>query len=173
MLELKVKDIRETFEETLGKFYAFPDFSINPTKVMDRDKEFRIEFRIYDAEFWMDIDPSIASVRIATRTLGVLDSIQMWLSKPFEYDKKKFEFGWRKDLEAFFDAFREALLEKVKKIQKANMAAIYGSSTKVNEPKSVMAQCIDAVYGNSTETKSKELKPSIFNSLKDDEDEYI
>lgn len=159
---LRIKDIREVLEKTLSMFYAFPDFSINPTKVMDRDKEFRIEFRIYDAEFWMDIDPSIASVRIATRALGVLDSIQMWLSKPFEYDKKKFEFGWRKDLEAFFDAFQEALLQKVKKTEPA-------------ETKSVMAQCIDAVYGNSTETKSKELKPSIFNSLKndEDEDEYI
>lgn len=153
MLELKVKDIRETFEETLGKFYAFPDFSINPTKVMDRDKEFRIEFRIYDAEFWMDIDPSIASVRIATRVLGVLESIQMWFSKPFEYDKSKFEFGWRTDLEVFFDAFHEALLEKLAKTQKANMAAVYGSSTKADETKT-----------------------SIFNGLKEDkeeEDEYI
>ena len=178
MLELKVKDIRETFEETLGKFYAVPDFSINPTKVMDRDKEFRIEFRIYDAKFWMDIDPSIASVRIATRALGVLDaidSIQMWLSKPFEYDKKKFEFGWRTDLEAFFDAFQEALLENSRKRGRR----VLGSSTKVDEPKSGIAQCIDAVYGKANETKdttSKDInKPSIFNSLKndEDEDEYI
>lgn len=179
MLELKVKDVRETFEETLGKFYAFPDFSLGSTKVMDKDETFRIEFRIYNDELWMDIKPSIDSVRVVTRSLNApeLDTIQIWLSKPYDYDKAKFKFGWRKDLEEFFDAFHEALLEKLQKTQKTTASAVYGSSTKVDESKSVVAQCIDAVYGNSAETKTKEVTTtSIFNNLKEDkeeEDEYI
>lgn len=181
MLELKVKDVREALEETLGKFYAFPDFSLGSTKVMDKDKTFRIEFRIYDSEFWMNIEPSIDSISIATRSLNGpdhLDSIQMWFA-PTEYEKSKFEFGWRKDLETFFDAFHDALIEKLKKTQKTQAASVYGSSTKADEPKSVVAQCIDAVYGSAKVDESKvgeckiAGKPSIFNSLKDDEDEYI
>lgn len=45
---------------------------------------------------------------------------------------------------------------------------------KTGETKSVMAQCIDAIYGKPSEAKTTEKKASIFNSLKDDEeDEYI
>lgn len=179
MLSLSIKDIRDTLTDVLFKFYSLADFAVRGTKVKDKDKEFRIEFRIYDTEFWMDIDPSIDSIRIATRSLNGpdhLDSIQMWFA-PSEYEKKKFEFGWRKDLEAFFDAFHEALVEKVEKKQKTTAAGVYGSSTKVDEPKSLVAQCIDAVYGKANETKdeTKATKPSIFNGLddQDDRDEYI
>ena len=157
MLELKVKDIRETFVETLEKFYAFHDFSVSSTKVMDKDKTFRIEFRIYDSEFWMDIEPAIYCVHITTRSFGEsdhLDMLHIWL-RPYRYDKEHFTFGWRKDLEAFFDAFHEALVKKVEKKQKTTAASVYGSSTKADEAK----------IGKS--------KTSIFNSLKDDEDEYI
>jgi len=179
---LTIKDIREVFEKTLSMFYADADFAVASTKVMNKTKDFRIEFRIYDAEFWMCIDPSIGMVHIGTRSLGGpdrLDTINIWYSDwLFDYYKDKFEFGWRTDLEQFFDAFRENLLEKVKETQKTTAASVYGSSTaKPAETKSVMAQCIDAVidavYGNSTETKSKEVKASIFNGLKDGEDEYI
>lgn len=179
MLSLSIKDIREVFSDTLFKFYSLSDFSISSTKVKDKDKEFRIEFRIYDTKFWMDIDPSIDSIHIATRSINGpdrLDSIQMWFA-PSEYDKKKFEFGWRKDLEAFFDAFHEALVDQVEKKQKTTAASVYGSSTLVDEPKSVVAQCIDAVYGSTKVDESKvgEAKPSIFNGLddQDDRDEYI
>lgn len=157
MLSLTIKEIRDALSNTLFDHYSLADFAIRGTKVKDKDKEFRIEFRIYDAEFWMDIDPSIDSIRIGTRSLGGpdrLDTTQKWFA-PTEYDKKKFEFGWRKDLEAFFDAFHEALVEKVEKKQKTTAAGVYGSSTKADEAK----------IGKS--------KPSIFNSLKDDEDEYI
>lgn len=176
---LRIKDIREVLEKTLSIFYADADFAVASTKVMNKTKDFRIEFRIYDAEFWMDIDLGIDSVHIGTRSLGDvdhIDSLQMWLSKPYEYNTDKFDFSWRKDLEYFFDAFHAALLEKVKETQKTTAASVYGSSTaKPAEIKSVMAQCIDAVYGNSTETKSKEVKASIFNGLDDqeDRDEYI
>jgi hypothetical protein len=180
MLSLTIKDIREAFSDTLFKFYSLSDFTMRGTKTKDKDKEFRIEFRIYDSEFWMDIDPSIDSIHIGTRSFGGpdhLDTIQMWLSKPFDYDKDNFQFGWRTDLEEFFDAFRENLLEKVKETQKTTAASVYGSSTKVDEPKSVVAQCIDAVYGKANETKdeTKATKPSIFNGLDDqeDRDEYI
>lgn len=154
MLSLSVKEVRSIFEETLFKFYSTADWSIASTKVRDKDKEFRIEFRIYDESFWMDIDPAIDSIHIATRSFGEpghLDSIQMWLSKgSCEYEKAKFDFGWREDLEEVFDALYKALMEKVEKTQKTQAASVYGSSTKVGEPKT-----------------------SIFNGLKDNEDEYI
>lgn len=177
MLSLKIKDIRDVLTDTLFENYALADFAVRGTKTT-KDKEFRIEFRIYDSEFWVSVDTAIDSIRVCSRSLGGpdrLDSIQMWLTKPFEYDKSKFEFGWRTDLERFFDDFHAALLEKVKKTQKTNASSVYGSSTKVDEPKSVLAQCIDAVYGNSAETKTKEVATSIFNGLDDqeDRDEYI
>lgn len=137
MLSLTIKDIRKVLEETLSKFYDFVDYSIEATKVMDRSKEFRIEFRIYDSHFWIDIDPEIDSVYIASRSFSAdhLDSIQMWLSKPFEYDKNKFEFGWRSDIERFFDAFHDYLNEKVKsnKLQ-ITSESIIGKSTKDDAP---------------------------------------
>lgn len=162
MLELKVKDVRETFEETLGKFYAFPDFSLGSTKVMDKDKTFRIEFRIYDSEFWMNIEPAIYHVHIATRSFGEpdhLDMLHIWL-RPYRYDKEHFTFGWRKDLECFFDAFHAALLEKVMKDQKVTAAGVYGSSaTKPDEGEGKAGAAAIA---------------AILDGLKDDrEDEYI
>lgn len=160
MKTLTVKDIRDVLSNTLFDHYSLADFAIRGTTVKNKEKEFRVEFRIYDSEFWMSIDTAIDSIRIATRSLNGpdrLDTIQIWLSKPFEYDKAKFEFGWRKDLETFFDSFHEALLEKVEKKQKTTAASVYGLSTK--------------------DTEAKETKPSIFNSLKEDdkeeEDEYI
>lgn len=185
MLSLKIKDIRDVLTDTLFEHYALDDFSVGGTKTNDKDAEFSIEFRIYDNEFRMNIKPSIDSVRVVTRSLNApdLDTIQIWLSKPYDYDKAKFKFGWRKDLEAFFDAFHEALLEKLAKTQKANMAAVYGSSTKAAETsKSVVAQCIDALYSSAKVDESKseravnDIKTSIFNGLKEDkeeEDEYI
>lgn len=158
MLSLTIKDIREAFSDTLFKFYSLSDFAMRGTKTKDKDKEFRIEFRIYDSEFWMDIDPSIDLIHIGTRSFGGpdhLDTIQMWLSKPFDYDKDNFQFGWRTDLESFFDSFHKALMEKVEKAQKTTAASVYGVSTK--------------------DTEAKERKPSIFNGLDDQEgrDEYI
>lgn len=183
MLSLSIKEIRDVLSNTLFDYYSLADFAIRGTKTKDKDKEFRVEFRIYDTEFWMDIDPSIDSIRIATRSLNGpdhLDSIQMWFA-PSEYEKSKFAFGWRKDLEAFFDAFHEALVDQAEKKQKTTAASVYGSSTKVDEPKSVVAQCIDAVYGSTKVDESKvgeakiADKPSIFNGLddQDDRDEYI
>lgn len=168
MLSLMIKDIRKVLEETLAKFYDFADYSIGSTKVNDSSKEFRIEFRIYDSEFWMDIDPSIDSIHIGTRSFGEpghRDTIQMWLSKPFDYDKDKFQFGWRTDLETFFDAFHEALLEKLKKTQK----------TTADEEGGAGAAVIAAILGGLDTNKSatKDNKTSIFNNLKDGEDEYI
>lgn len=208
MLELKVKDVRETFEETLGKFYAFPDFSVGSTKVMDKDKTFRIEFRIYDSEFWMNIEPAIYCVHIATRSFGEpdhLDMLHIWL-QPYRYDKEHFTFGWRKDLECFFDAFEASLREKVERVRSASTskddhldqlmkkidAELTGSyeeyaatakADEANKEKSVIAQCIDAIYGSPAKVDEAKIgeakiadKPSIFNSLKEDdedEDEYI
>lgn len=161
MLSLLIKDIRNVLEETLKKFYDFADYSIGSTKVIDKSKEFRIEFRIYDASFWMDIDPAIDSMHIATRSFGEpdhLDSLQIWLSKPYQYDKERFDFGWRSDLECFFDGLQAYLEEKVEQTHRAPVA-------KVDE-----ARIGEAVIGGN---KSPEKKASIFNSLKDDEDEYI
>jgi hypothetical protein len=163
MLELKVKDVRETFEETLGKFYADADFSVGSTKVMDKDKTFRIEFRIYDSEFWMNIEPAIYCVHIATRSFGEpdhLDMLHIWL-RPYRYDKEHFTFGWRKDLETFFDSFHKALLEKLNKNQKTGAAAVYGSS--------IFNGLKDNEDGDD-EAKTGENKTSIFNGLKDNED---
>lgn len=215
MLELKVKDVRETFEETLTKFYAFPDFSVGSTKVMDKDKTFRIEFRIYDSEFWMNIEPAIYCVHIATRSFGEpdhLDMLHIWL-RPYRYDKEHFTFGWRKDLECFFDTFEASLREKVERVRSASTsnapepnvkigplkedlimknlemeeAASYeeyvAEAKKADEAKkekSVIAQCIDAIYGSPAKIGESKIgeakiagKPSIFNSLKDDEDEDV
>jgi hypothetical protein len=214
---LRIKDIREVLEKTLSMFYAFPDFSINPTKVMDRDKEFRIEFRIYDAEFWMDVDPLIDSIHIGTRSFGEpdhLDSIRIWLQKPYHYNTERFEFGWRSDLKWFFDGLLAYLEERVEKMHnppadkaaepnikigplredlimknlEMEEAAAYeeymaeakkADEAKTGESISVLAQCIDAIYGSPAkigeskigESKIGESKTSIFNSLKDDEDE--
>ena len=210
MLELKVKDIRETFEETLEKFYALLDFSVGSTKVMDKDKTFRIEFRIYDSEFWMDIEPAIYCVHIATRSFGEpdhLDMLHIWL-RPYRYDKEHFTFGWRKDLECFFDAFEASLREKVERVRSASTsnalepinlwkeeAASYEQyvadppKTKFGQvlacdanKRSVLSQILDAMNEETPVAKVDESKvgeckitdkPSIFNSLKDDEDEYI
>lgn len=178
MLSLSIKEIRDALTNALSEHYALDDFSVGGTKTNDKDAEFRIDFRIYDNEFRMDIKPSIDSVRVVTRSLNApdLNTIQIWLSKPYDYDKAKFKFGWRNDLETFFDAFHVALLEKVQKTQKTTASAVYGSSTKTGETKSVMAQCVDAIYGKPSEAKTTETKASIFNNLKDDkeeEDEYI
>ena len=223
MLELKVKDIRETFEETLEKFYALLDFSVGSTKVMDKDKRFRIEFRIYDSEFWMDIEPAIYCVHIATRSFGEpdhLDMLHIWL-RPYRYDKEHFTFGWRKDLECFFDAFEASLREKVERVRSASTSNAPEPNVKIgplnvdnltnyleeeeavsyeeyvaDPPKtkfgqvlacdankrSVLSQILDAMNEETPVAKVDESKvgeckitdkPSIFNSLKDDEDEYI
>ena len=173
MLPLTIKDIRNALEKILRKQFDFVDFSIEPTKVMNRSEEFSIIFKIYEDEFWIDVSPNINKLYIGTRSLGEpghIDSVHIWLSTPFEYDKKKFEFGWRKDLEIFIDALYEHLKEMAEK--------------------KVLEQCIDSVYGKEAETKTDEPpvavigeskigeckiadKPSIFNGLKDDEDEYI
>jgi hypothetical protein len=75
MKTLTVKDIRKILEDTLTKFYDFVDYGISSTKVMDRSKEYRIEFRIYDASFWMDVDLAIDSIHIGTRSFGDVDHI--------------------------------------------------------------------------------------------------
>ena len=165
---LRIKDIREVLEKSLSMFYAEVDYSIRPTRVMNKTKDFRIEFRIYDAEFWMDVDLAIDSIHIGTRSFGDvdhIDSLQMWLSKPYEYKTDKFEFAWRKDLEYFFDGLHAYLKERVERTHNAPAA----------KEKSVIAQCIDSIYGKTTEAKTVEAKPSIFKGLDDqeDRDEYI
>lgn len=180
---LTIKDIREVLEKTLSMFYADADFAVASTKTMDKDKEFRIEFRIYDGTFWMGVDTAIDSIRICTRSLHPdgLDSIHIWYSAPFDYYKDKFEFGWRTDLEQFFDAFRENLLEKVKETQKTTAASVYGSSTKAAEigegeaGASVIAAILNGLDDKANDAKAKERKTSIFNGLDSDEDrdEYI
>lgn len=198
MLELKVKDVRETFEETLGEFYAFPDFSVGSTKVMDKDKTFRIEFRIYDSEFWMNIEPAIYCVHIATRSFGEpdhLDMLHIWL-RPYRYDKEHFTFGWRKDLEYFFDAFNAHLIEKIEAVHKdavdrcdTKTTEDDGSNIKIGpfkednlmnyleeeEAASLEEYIADAKVDESKVGECKIAdKPSIFNGLKEaDEDEYI
>ena len=200
-MELKVKDVREALEETLGKFYADADFSVGSTKVMDGTHEFRIEFRIYDSEFWMNIGPAIYCVHIATRSFGEpdhLDILHIWL-RPYRYDKEHFTFGWRKDLECLFDAFEASLRERVEKMQKTDAASVYGSSAsgaEIGEDKvggtvlaagdgqlggAVIAAILNGLDDKSKQLKAKdaeakETKTSIFNGLKEDkeeEDEYI
>jgi hypothetical protein len=186
MLSLTIKDIRDGLTDALFEHYSLADFAVRGTTVKDKEKEFRIEFRIYDSEFWMDIDPSIDSIHIGTRSFGGpdrLDTIQIWLSKPFEYDASKFEFGWREDLKVFFDSFHKALMEKVEKAQKTTAGSVYGSSAKPVETETgegkagaaVIAAILDGLDTNKSATKDN--KPSIFNSLKEDdkeeEDEYI
>lgn len=65
-MSLTIKDIRDVLTDTLFNFYSLSDFTIRGTKVRAKEQEFRIEFRIYDNEFWMDVDPSIDSVYIGT-----------------------------------------------------------------------------------------------------------
>ena len=177
---LRIKDIREVLEKTLSMFYSAVDYSIRPTRVMNKTKDFRIEFRIYDAEFWMDIDLAIDSIHIGTRSFGDvdhIDSLQMWLSKPYEYKTDKFEFAWRKDLEYFFDGLQAYLVERVERTHNAPAT----KDDEAKKEKSVIAQCIDAVYGSAKVDESKvgeckiAGKPSIFNSIDTDEnrDEYI
>lgn len=213
MLSLLIKDIRNVLEETLKKFYDFADYSIGSTRVIDNSKEFRIEFRIYDASFWMDIDPAIDSIHIATRSFGEpdhLDSLQIWLSKPYQYDTERFDFGWRSDLECFFDTFHSNLKERVEKTHNPSAdkaaepnikigpfkedqlmkyleeeeAASYEEYAENPPKKSVLSQILDAMNEETPVAKVDESKvgeckiadkPSIFNSLKDDEDndEYI
>lgn len=187
MLNLTIKDIRKVLEETLSKFYDFVDYSVRPTKVMDRDKEFRIEFRIYDAEFWMDVDPVIDSIHIGTRSFGEpdhLDSIVIWLQKPYHYSTERFEFGWRSDLEWFFDGLLAYLEERVEKMHnppadKAAEPNIKIGPFKEDQLMKYLEEEEAASYeeyiadAKGDEAKTGETKPSIFNSLKDDEDEYI
>lgn len=185
MLSLTIKDIRDGLTDTLFEHYSLADFAVRGTTVKDKDKEFRIEFRIYDSEFWMDVDPEIDSIHIGTRSFGGpdrIDSIQMWFS-PSEYDKAKFQFGWRTDLERFFDAFHEALVEKVEKKQKTTAGSVYGSSTKPVETETgegkagaaVIAAILNGLDDKANNAKAKERKPSIFNGLdnQEDRDEYI
>jgi len=183
-LIMLVKEIREILEKTLGKFYADADFAVASTKVMDDFHEFRIEFRIYDAEFWMGINTVLEHVYIESQSFGEAGAgiISIWF-RPYRYDKKRsdekdFSFGWRTDLESFFDAFHATLLEKVKETQKTTAASVYGSSTKAAEigegeaGASVIAAILDGLDTKKDETKDCN-KPSIFNSLKDDEDEDL
>ena len=183
LMLLRIKDIREVLEKTLSMFYADADFSVGSTKVMNKTKDFRIEFRIYDAEFWMDIDLGIDSVHIGTRSLGDvdhIDSLQMWLSKPYEYNTDKFDFSWRKDLEYFFDGLHEYLKERVERAHNPRTtedtetkASIF-SNLKDEEGKAgaaVIAAILNGLDDKANDAKAKENKTSIFNNLKDDEDE--
>lgn len=187
MLSLTIKDIRKVLEETLSKFYDFVDYGINPTKVMASTKEFRIEFRIYDADFWINIDPAIDSIYIGTRSFGDvdhIDSLQMWLSKPYEYDTEKFDFGWREDLEWFFDGFHAYLEERVERAHNAPDAKDPETKTSIfnnlkdDEGKTgaaVIAAILGGLKDKEDKSKTVEAKPSIFNGLDDqeDRDEYI
>lgn len=165
---LTIKNIRDILEKTLRKHFDFVDFGINPTKVMAMTKEFRIEFRIYDADFWINVDPAIDSIYIGTRSFGEpdhLDSIQIWLSRPYQYDTEKFDFGWRIDLKTFFNDFHSYLKEKVE----SNKVAVIGEGI-IGE--SIIAEEKD--YCGVRDDIPKADKTSIFNNLKPvDEDDFI
>ena len=191
MLSLTIKDIRDALEEILRKHYAFADYTVTPTKVIDKDKEFRIEFKIYDAGFRMVIDPSISGIYIGTKSFGEpdhVDSIMIWLEKPYQYDTKTFDFGWRKDLESFFDALQAYLVERVEKMHNPPADKAAEPNIKIGpfkedqlmkyleeeEAASYEEYIADAKVDESKIGECKIAdKTSIFNNLKDDEDEYI
>ncbi len=209
MKTLTVKDIRDVLSNTLFDHYSLADFAVRGTTVKDKEKEFRIEFRIYDTEFWMDINADVDFIHIAASDSKPIKTIHFYLPM-FEYNKENFDFGWRTDLECFFDTFKANLFEKLEQNRKAAVercntrndtpvkitleegnlmnylekeeAASYeeymaeakkkADEAKTGETKSVLAQCIDAIYGKPSEAKTTETKPSIFNSLKDENVEW-
>lgn len=225
MLTLTIKDVRKALDEALSKFFSFTDYNVCPTEVKNDDQEFRISFKIYNDKFWMDINAGVDFIHIAASDSNPIKTIHIYLPM-FKYNKENFDFGWRTDLECFFDTFKANLFEKLEQNRKAAVercnarndtpikigplredlimknlemeeAAAYeeymAEAKKADEAKkekSVIAQCIDAMYkeepdildklyeedakiGESKigECKIGESKTSIFNSLKDDEDE--
>lgn len=214
MLSLTIKDIRDALEETLRKHYGLIDYSISPTIIIEQTNDLRIGFYIMNSEFWIDFAPATEHLTIVTFSLGDpnhVDMAHIWL-QPYRYDKKDFKFGWRKDLECFFDAFEACLKNRVEKTHNPSIkitleedqlmnyleeeeAASYEEyvadppktkfgqvlACEANE-KSVLSQILDAMNEETPVAKVDESKvgeckiadkPSIFNSLKDDEDEAV
>lgn len=200
MLALTMKEIRDILAQTLNKFFSEADYSLRQTEVRNDLSEFRVGFKIYDDQFWMDVNPTTQIVQVLTRSIyceektQTLNAVHVCLFPPmFRYDKEQFRFDWRTDLECFFDEFSSALINAVKASKRDVLLAslekdYYGSGVRDDIPKadktklaqvveamqnekSVVSQCIDAVYNKHAETKTKEVKTSIFNGLKDDEDD--
>lgn len=205
MPSLTIKDIRKTLEETLAKFFSFSDYNMCPTEVRDDTQEFRIGFKIYNDSFLVDIASAMQSIFI-TRVCSNYASIHISLYPPqFRYNKERFDFGWRKDLEQFFDEFAYALINAVKESQRDELLESFEkdyysidepAKTDTPEPNIKIGLLREDLIMKNLEVEETALyeefiadakvdeskvgeckiadKPSIFNSLKDDEeDEYI
>ena len=221
MSTLTMKDVRKALDEALSKFFSFTDYNVCPTEVKNDDQEFRISFKIYNDKFWMDIDAGVDFIHIAASDSKPIKTIHIYLPM-FKYNKENFDFGWRTDLECFFDTFKANLFEKLEQNRKAAVercnarndtpvkitleednlmnyleeeeAASYEEYA-TNPPKtnfgqvlacdagkkSVLAQILDAMNEEPPVAKVGEAKigeakigeTSIFNGLKDDEDEDV
>ena len=186
---LTVKAVRNALNSALCKCYDPFDFCVQSTRIQDKDHSFRVQFEILKAEFWLDYCPTLGSISVYTRDMSndvcKLDSIHMWVKGPVSSYDSDFDYGWRIDLKEFFALFYDKLLTEAK------TAGITNCPTKDDTPfaqiigameneKSVVSQCVDAVYSSAKVDESKigeakigETKTSIFNNLKDSEDEYI
>ena len=186
---LTIKAVRNALNSALVKCYDPFDFCVQSTRIQDKDHSFRVPFEILKTDFWLDYCPNLGSISIYTRDMSndvsKLDSIHMWVKGPVSIDSSNFDFSWRIDLKEFFDLLYDKLLTEAK------TAGITNCPTKDDTPfaqiigameneKSVVSQCIDAIYGSAKVDESKVgeatigTATSIFNSLKkDDEDEYI
>ena len=118
MSTLTMKDVRKALDEALSKFFSFTDYNVCPTEVKNDDQEFRISFKIYNDKFWMDIDAGVDFIHIAASDSKPIKTIHIYLPM-FKYNKENFDFGWRTDLECFFDTFKANLFEKLEQNRKA------------------------------------------------------
>ena len=118
MSTLTMKDVRKALDEALSKFFSFTDYNVCPAEVKNDDQEFRISFKIYNDKFWMDINAGVDLIHIAASDSKPIKTIHICLPM-FEYNKENFDFGWRTDLECFFDTFKANLFEKVEQNRKA------------------------------------------------------
>ena len=149
-----------------------------------------------NSEFWIDFAPATEHLSIGTFSLGDpnhVDMVNIWL-RPYRYDTSHFEFGWRKDLEHFFDSFQANIKKIDERTDESAVDAAYSkhreskasifNGLKDDEPVKITAFREDNLmnYLEEEEAVSYEEyltnppKPSIFNGLKeddDDEDEYI
>ena len=190
---LTVKAIRNAFDNALAKCYHPFDYTVQSTKTMDSDHSFRISFTIIKNEFWLDYCPTLGSISIYTRDMSndvcKLDTIRMWVKGPVSVDNSNFDFGWRIDLKEFFDLLYDKLLTEAKNAGITNCPAKDDAPVKIGPFKEDQlmkyleeeeAASYEEYVAKVDEAKIGEAKiaePSIFNSLKDDEDddedEYI
>lgn len=221
MSTLTMKDVRKALDEALSKFFSFTDYNVCPTEVKNDVQEFRIPFKIYNDKFWMDINACVDFIHIAASDSNPIKTIHIYLPM-FKYNKENFDFGWRTDLECFFDTFKANLFEKLEQNRKAAVERCtakddapvkigpfnvdnltnyleeeedaayeeyvadppktnFGQVLACDSKKSVLSQILDAMHEEPPVAKVGEAKigeakigeTSIFNGLKDDEDEYI